>query len=393
MLKRLFTALVCLVTALAVALPAGSSDSLVPRSYIDIYKQEIHAALTGERDSALARFSAKIEQDAGLPPLLGDSFTEYLAPAELYGELNKSYSLLPLSTWREYWGSANITFSSGEVLDLTNGESIKSGTVLIYGHRYFTAEDTTAVVRVYASNSALFDGTLKTENAEYPPEYHFIDVPPEYWASSQVADLLALGIVAPEGTGGYYFKPSLVVTRKQLVTLFANYEKIDNAAYTSRVFKDVEPEAWFGPACAWAAEAGIVSGSDGNFFPDNNLTREQLAVFIKNYAAYRGAELKQSDAFPDFEDLRDASEWAREAVNWAGAANLVAGKVSGSHQYFPKSTAVRSEMCGIMLNYIRSEGEALPAAAPPEPEAVAVLPGDEITATATDFSEPAAQIS
>ncbi|MDR0859158.1 MAG: S-layer homology domain-containing protein [Oscillospiraceae bacterium] len=393
MLKRIITALICLAMALAVALPASSADSLVPRSFIDTYKQEIHSTLTSERDGALVRFTERLEQEYGLPPVLEIGQIQYVAPTILTGEIFTTYTVAPLSTWLETSGSACMSFSRGEVLDLSTGESIKTGTVLLSNHKYFTAENTSAEIRVYSDAAALFDGIIRTDTAdEFPPEYHFIDLPPSHWATSQIADLLALGIVASEGTGGYYFSPAKLVTRAELVTVFANYENIDPALYTDTPFKDVDPESWYAPYCDWAYETGISVGYEGNFSPNTLLTREELAQFFKNYALYRNAALILTADFVQFDDTLTASDWAREAINWSGAAGLVVGQTSGVHKFAPKATATRAEMSSIMLRYVRAEKNSVPPSdvlPDPIPEPSPQVEPDAETAESASPSEPA----
>lgn len=49
------------------------------------------------------------------------------------------------------------------------------------------------------------------------------------------------------------------------------------------------------PAVAWLYENGIGAGfEDGTFRPDENVTREQLAMFIYNYMKYQGKDVPTS---------------------------------------------------------------------------------------------------
>ena len=50
---------------------------------------------------------------------------------------------------------------------------------------------------------------------------------------------------------------------------------------------DVSADAYYAPYVAWAAENGIVKGIGNNLFaPDDNVTREQMAVILDNYCTF-----------------------------------------------------------------------------------------------------------
>ena len=54
----------------------------------------------------------------------------------------------------------------------------------------------------------------------------------------------------------------------------------------------------------------------GNFLPNQDVTREQLAVMLYQYAKSKGYDVEPGDALTQ-PDRGTVSHWAAEAVQWA----------------------------------------------------------------------------
>jgi len=111
----------------------------------------------------------------------------------------------------------------------------------------------------------------------------FADVPTTYWAATWIEQLATEGITTGCGSGNYC--PEDPVTRSQMAVFLLRSKH--GAAYVppqvggTTGFADVPINHW---AAAWikqlAAEA-ITSGcGSGNYCPDNNVTRAEMAVFL-----------------------------------------------------------------------------------------------------------------
>lgn len=57
-------------------------------------------------------------------------------------------------------------------------------------------------------------------------------------------------------------------------------------AITTSMFPDVPEGTWFTESANWAGSNGIVKGIDGNFVPEGNVTRAELATMLKRYDDY-----------------------------------------------------------------------------------------------------------
>ena len=113
----------------------------------------------------------------------------------------------------------------------------------------------------------------------------FSDVASSYWAASWIENLSSEGITGGCGTNIYC--PDSIVSRAQMAIFLLRTKY--NASYVpppaTGTFADVPTDYW---AAAWIeqlAAEGVTSGcGSGNYCPDQNVTRAQMAVFlVKNF--------------------------------------------------------------------------------------------------------------
>ncbi len=124
---------------------------------------------------------------------------------------------------------------------------------------------------------------------------------------------------------------------------------------TADVFTDVSAGQWYTDAVNWAAENKIVSGvGDSRFDPNSNVTREQMAVMLKNYSDCKQDELRVRDTpvdYSSFSDVSKVSPWAEESMKWAVEKCLMKGTTVGLE---PQATATRAQVAQLVYNYIIS---------------------------------------
>ncbi|MCL2753976.1 MAG: S-layer homology domain-containing protein [Defluviitaleaceae bacterium] len=85
---------------------------------------------------------------------------------------------------------------------------------------------------------------------------------------------------------------------------------------------------------------GVVTGvGEGNFAPDNGLTREQAAVMISRLANAIGRPLESSP--PMFNDNEQISDWAVDAVGQVQAIGIMGGV--GHNQFDPAGSFTREQ--------------------------------------------------
>jgi len=153
------------------------------------------------------------------------------------------------------------------------------------------------------------------------------------------------------GTSQTQFAPNTNLTRGMLVTILYRIE--NNPQCGEPEFLDVEKNLWYSSGVAWAAENGIVNGiGNGLFGPNNNITREQIAVILYNYTKFNKIELVNGDDLRMFIDKSEVSDWAIDGVQWAVAEKLISGKGDGILD--PKGNATRAEIATILKRYIEN---------------------------------------
>ena len=152
------------------------------------------------------------------------------------------------------------------------------------------------------------------------------------------------------GTTDTTFSPNNNLTRANLVTILWRMEgsKVEG---NNQKFVDVTKNQYYYDAVNWAASKGIVNGyEDGKFRPNNNITREQLATILMNYARYKGKDTRERTDLNKFVDNKGISSYAKDSISWAVAKNVMSGKVNGT-RIDPAGTASRAEAAAMIANY------------------------------------------
>jgi hypothetical protein len=142
------------------------------------------------------------------------------------------------------------------------------------------------------------------------------------------------------------------MTRAMFVQALANLEEVDLAEYrnVTPTFNDVSRTAWYFSAVEWAVRQGIVQGiGNGNFAPNVNISREQMAVMIYNYANLREIELP-TGIVGTFNDEANISEWAVNPVRAIHSAGIIAGRTDG--RVDPQGVATRAEATAIFAWFL-----------------------------------------
>lgn len=176
----------------------------------------------------------------------------------------------------------------------------------------------------------------------------FYDVDSKDWFYNSVKYTYDHGIIA--GVTATSFDPNSNLSRGMLATILW---RMDGAPTTSggRNFPDVSSSDYFYNAIKWATSKGVVNGyTNGKFGPNDNITREQLAVMLRNYALYKGKSVSSNVSLSRFKDGNKVSEYAKSAMNWAVENKIVSGKNNGT-LLDPIGTASRAEAAAMICNY------------------------------------------
>ena len=157
------------------------------------------------------------------------------------------------------------------------------------------------------------------------------------------------------GTTNETFAPNNNLTRGNLVTILWRMEG-NPVLGGEQKFSDVKESDYYYEAVKWAEKTGVVHGYDtGKFGPNNNISREQLATILNNYAKYKKKDTKVQADLTKFTDNKQISSYAREGVAWAVAKKVISGKVNGTI-VDPQGKATRAEAAAMIENYCNYVG-------------------------------------
>ena len=178
-------------------------------------------------------------------------------------------------------------------------------------------------------------------------EKWFIDVPLDAWFYGAVKYVVDHGLFY--GTSDITFSPNGTMTRGMLVTVLHRME--DEPKADPADFLDVESGKYYSEAVAWAAAKGIVEGyGNGNFGPEDAITREQLAAIL-----YRcSGSPASAGTLTGFTDADKASGYALDALRWAVEQSIIQGKGGGILD--PTGKATRAEVAAMLQRFCEKAG-------------------------------------
>ena len=179
---------------------------------------------------------------------------------------------------------------------------------------------------------------------EVPWSNPFTDVSKESWYYDAVEFVSKNGLM--NGISNDVFAPDANLSRAMLAQILYNKEGMPSVAENS-AFTDVAPGEWYSNAVAWAAANNIVGGyGNGLFGPNDDITREQLAVMLWRYAGEPSATSKELH----FSDANEISGYALDALKWAVENSIVNGK--GDNILDPKGSATRAQVAQMFKNFL-----------------------------------------
>lgn len=136
-----------------------------------------------------------------------------------------------------------------------------------------------------------------------------------HWAAAEVDALVQRGIVNgfPDGT----FLPEQTVTRAEFSKLLCLGLGLEKTAYASS-FADVSAGDWYAPYVLSLADAGIVTGYEAMFLPDDRISRQDAAAMLYRALKGQGRALSQSASFADEAEIADYAQAAVAALAGEG---------------------------------------------------------------------------
>lgn len=152
------------------------------------------------------------------------------------------------------------------------------------------------------------------------------------------------------GVSDTAFGPNQNMSRGMLATVLHRLAGKPNAE-NGVAFTDVSSNKYYAEAVAWASANKIVSGvGNGKYAPDADITREQIATILYNYARL-SEPVTANGNLTQFTDGGKTSGYAQTAMRWAIGAGIIGGKGNGILD--PQGKATRAEVASMLQRFAK----------------------------------------
>lgn len=187
------------------------------------------------------------------------------------------------------------------------------------------------------------------ENNQSENDKSFCDLTTVPWAIEDIKRLHSMNII--NGITDDLFEPNSNVTREQFVKIIVNAFEVTENKNVNYVLKDVSPERWSYPFIKIAYTNHIIKGvTDDEFFPENYITRQDMALVLYNAMSEKMAIGDNELTFGDTDAI---SQYALTAVKALKNAGIMFG--DENNMFSPLKNATRAEAATIVsraLDYL-----------------------------------------
>lgn len=166
----------------------------------------------------------------------------------------------------------------------------------------------------------------------------YSDVPEDHWAYNEIKSAGEIGFMSGMGDGTFGLGQN--VTRAQFVSMLVRMFGWQQAQGTS--YNDVDPSAWYYNDVMTASAMGAL-GNETGFRPNDNITREEIAVMLVRALGYDELAKEFSDTYLPFNDVSSNKGYISLAYDFG----IVSGKTANS--FDPYGTALREEAAAMMM--------------------------------------------
>ena len=183
----------------------------------------------------------------------------------------------------------------------------------------------------------------------------FVDVPAGAYYYDAVLWAAEGGIVT--GTDAVHFSPDASCTRAQIVTFLwrAAGSPVVNYAMD---FNDVDGGAYYAEAVRWAASEKVVEGTTAETFaPDAAVTRAHVVTMLYRFAKAQGMDTTQGGmAIREFDDFDAVPAYALEAMDWAVNAGVLKGD---NNRLLPQDNCTRAQIVTMLYRAGRKVSDTI----------------------------------
>ncbi|MBR5506779.1 MAG: S-layer homology domain-containing protein [Clostridia bacterium] len=173
----------------------------------------------------------------------------------------------------------------------------------------------------------------------------FKDISSSHWGYEHICKLSEKNII--KGYEDGTFRPDSNITRAEFVKIVVDAFSIPKAQKNSE-FKDVTENDWFASYIKSAYDRGIVGGFDGLFYPNEKITREDVAIII-----YRALALSENQSETEFSDNDKISQYAKNAVSYLSQNGIITGYET--NEFKPEKSITRAEVATVISRLFEKE--------------------------------------
>lgn len=168
-----------------------------------------------------------------------------------------------------------------------------------------------------------------------------------HWANSAVISCVRAGIIG-NADGNELFYPNEYISRAEFLTLAMNAAGYRGFSVDQTGFSDdASIPAEYKGAIAAAEALGIIDGTGGCFYPNNQITRAEAAVIVSRLTGISG-----SDSVAVFADSESVPAWAQSALYGLGNAGILRGNGNGGIDAYASVTrGAAAQMLSYMTAY------------------------------------------
>lgn len=259
------------------------------------------------------------------------SYVTFTLPSASYGQL--------------YFGYRSPTSYSSRVSAST--KYYRSSSPLLSEVSFVPKDGYTGAVVItytgYTSAGRGYPGELTIDVADDAPP--FFDIDDNYlWALDAITYLYREQVVTGDPNGA--FLPGSAVSRGDLILMaYRAFDLSGVAAFDN--FEDVPAGSYYYEAIATAKALGVALGSDGNFYPDSAISRQDAMVILARLMDVMGEPLTEGtqEDLAFFTDLSAVSDYALPSVSSLVKSGIITGSNGGLH---PRDSINRAEMAVIL---------------------------------------------
>lgn len=186
-----------------------------------------------------------------------------------------------------------------------------------------------------------------------PQTTGFSDISDVEWAKASILQLLEKNVV--NGKEINRFAPHDYVKRSEFTKMIA--EAFGYKKEKAHGFADVAMNHWASDYISAVAGAGIITGDDkGNFNPDADITRQDIAAILYRVLVLENYKFNIESVSIRFNDKADISEYAENGIAVLSHMEILNGYDDGSVK--PRDNATRAEVAVLLCRVMNIlEGE------------------------------------